>query len=58
VELFDEKKFGKMVAIKGQNFIDVDLKDAVGFLKRVERNSEEVKAAVSVGMSFGNSEVG
>ncbi len=58
VELFEEKKFGKMVAIRGQNFIEVDLKDAVGFLKRVERDSEEVKAAVNVGMSFGNSEVG
>lgn len=58
IELFENKKFGKMVAIKGQEFVDVELKDAVGFLKRVNSDSDEVKTAISVGMSFGNSEVG
>ncbi|MEF3279894.1 MAG: 6-phosphofructokinase [Elusimicrobiota bacterium] len=57
IEIFEEKRFGKMVAIKGQDFVDVDLKDAVGSLKRVDPASFEVKSALNVGMSFGNSKV-
>jgi 6-phosphofructokinase 1 len=55
--MVEEKKFGKMVAIKGQEFIEVDLKDAIGQLKRVDKNSFEVKSAISIGMSFGNKEI-
>jgi len=56
--LVEERRFGRMVAIKGQDFVDVDLKDAIGQLKRVDRNSFEVKSALSIGMSFGNREIG
>jgi len=58
IDMFEEKKFGRMVAIKGRNFVDVELKDAVGVLKRVEKDSFELKSAINIGMSFGNSEVG
>lgn len=57
MELFSEKKFGSMAAIKGQNFVGVKIKDAIGKLKRVDKNSFEVKAALSIGMSFGNNEL-
>ena len=56
-DLVEEKKFGKMVAIRGQEFIDVELKDAVGQLKRVDKNSFEVKVSLNIGMSFGNKEI-
>jgi phosphofructokinase-like protein len=56
--LVEERRFGRMVAIKGQDFVDVDLKDAIGQLKRVDKNSFEVKSALSIGMSFGNREIG
>lgn len=57
IELFEEKKFGKMVAIKGTDFVDVDLKDAIGNLKRVNPESFEVKSALNLGMSFGVSNI-
>jgi 6-phosphofructokinase 1 len=56
--MVEERRFGRMVAIKGQDFVDVDLKDAIGQLKRVDKNSFEVKSALSIGMSFGNREIG
>jgi 6-phosphofructokinase 1 len=57
MDLFEEGKFGNMVAIRGQNFIDVPLKDAIENIKRVDPSSFEVKTALKVGMSFGNKEI-
>ena len=36
VDLAHQKKFGKMVALRGTNIIDVDVSEAVGTLKTVE----------------------
>lgn len=52
-EMVENKEFGKMVALRGQEFVSVDLKDAIGRLKRVSVDSFEVKSAKSIGMSFG-----
>jgi 6-phosphofructokinase 1 len=57
MELLENKKMGHMCAIKGQDFISVPLKDAINKLKRVDKNSFEVRMAINIGMSFGNKEI-
>ncbi|GAB4032520.1 MAG: ATP-dependent 6-phosphofructokinase [Elusimicrobiota bacterium] len=54
MELIEEKKYGRMAALKGQNFVSVSLKEAIGRLKRVNKDSFEVAAALKIGMCFGN----
>jgi hypothetical protein len=44
-----------MVSFKDFSCTSVRLEDAVGALRRVEPDSQEVLAAISVGTSFGNS---
>ncbi|NLI09944.1 MAG: 6-phosphofructokinase [Elusimicrobia bacterium] len=57
MDLIEEKKYGYMAALKGQDFIAVKLKDAIGKLKRVDKKSFEVSAALNIGMSFGNEDL-
>lgn len=54
VEMINEGKFGKMVALQGNSITDVSLEDAVGKLKTVDINGELIKIARSVGVGFGD----
>ncbi len=53
VELFREKKYNEMVCLKGNNIESVPLEEAVAGTKRVDPSSEQVRAALAVGTSFG-----
>ncbi|MCX5786434.1 MAG: ATP-dependent 6-phosphofructokinase [Elusimicrobia bacterium] len=57
VELIEKKRFGRMVSFKNFSCTSVKLEDAVGALRRVEPDSQEVLAAINVGTSFGNSKL-
>jgi phosphofructokinase-like protein len=48
-----EGKKDIMVALKGQNVVTVDLRDAIGRLKVVPRDHRLIKSAKSVGTCFG-----
>ena len=52
-ELATNNDFGKMVALKGNEIIGVDINDAVESLKLVTPDHPLVKVAKSVGTSFG-----
>jgi 6-phosphofructokinase 1 len=52
-DLIAHGRFGKMVALKGKDIVAVDLKDAVGSIRRVRRDHPLIKSAVAVGTSFG-----
>ena len=52
--LFKAGKFGKMVAYKNNEIIEVNIADAVKELKRVDPNSQIVNEARSVGINFGD----
>ncbi|HBZ85977.1 MAG: 6-phosphofructokinase [Candidatus Edwardsbacteria bacterium RIFOXYD12_FULL_50_11] len=54
VELAAAGQFGRMVALKGLNVESVPLQEAVGSLRLVSPDSEIIKAARSVGVSFGD----
>jgi 6-phosphofructokinase 1 len=53
VELFREKRFNEMVCLRGNKIESVPLDIAVDGTKRVDPNSEQVRAAIAVGTSFG-----
>jgi len=53
VELFTAGLFNKMVCLKGNRIEAVDLAEAVQGVKLVDPQSEQVKAAIAVGTSFG-----
>ncbi|MEA3306322.1 MAG: ATP-dependent 6-phosphofructokinase [Elusimicrobiota bacterium] len=57
VEMAGNKKFGRMASFRKFQFTDVKIKDAIKKLKRVSPKSHEIKMAVNVGMSFGNTEI-
>ncbi len=54
MEVFKSGKFGRMVALRGWDIVDVSLKEAVARLKKVDPSSEEVRIARSVGTCFGD----
>lgn len=54
VDLAANGQFGRMVALKGLNVESVPLQEAVGSLRRVSPESEVIRAARSLGVSFGN----
>jgi len=54
VDLLMQERFGRMVSLRGQDIVSVDLKDAVSRLRRVDPKGEEIRAARSVGTSFGD----
>jgi 6-phosphofructokinase 1 len=56
VELIAEKKFGYMVALKRMDINEVKISDAIKNLHRVTSDNEEIKVALGVGTSFGNSD--
>ena len=54
IKLAAEKKFGKMVALKGNEIVAVDIEDAISKQKLVKPNNQAVLAAKAVGISFGD----
>lgn len=53
VELFVAGLYNRMVCLKGNRIDSVDLGEAVAGTKHVDPNSEQVRAALAVGTSFG-----
>jgi 6-phosphofructokinase 1 len=53
VELVAKGRTGRMVAIRGENIVDLPLADVVGKNKTVDPDGEEVRAIEAVGVSFG-----
>ncbi len=53
VELFREGKYNEMVCLRGYDIESAPLEEAVAGTKRVDPSSEQVRAALAVGTSFG-----
>jgi len=53
-DLIGQKKFGKMVALRGDEIVDVNISDAVSNPKYVDPTGEMVMTARSLGVSFGD----
>ena len=56
-ELLEQKQFGQMVSFRHYGFSGVSIARAVGKLRRVSPASQEVRTALAVGTSFGNSRI-
>jgi ATP-dependent phosphofructokinase / diphosphate-dependent phosphofructokinase len=54
VELIAAGEFGKMVALRGEQVVAVDIETACGQVKLVEPNGDLVKTAKAVGICFGD----
>lgn len=54
VEAFARGAYGTMVSLRGSNIVAVPMIDAIEKLKNVDPDSDIVKAAKAVGMSFGD----
>ncbi len=54
VDLIAEGGFGKMVCLRGEHVLAVDIADAVGHCKTVDPNGELVCAARAIGICFGD----
>jgi 6-phosphofructokinase 1 len=53
IELAAEKKFGRMVALKGNEVKNVKIEEAIGKQKLVQPNNQAVRTARAIGISFG-----
>lgn len=53
IELAAEKKFGRMVALKGDEIKNVKIEDAIVRQKLVQPNNQAVRTAKAIGISFG-----
>jgi 6-phosphofructokinase 1 len=53
VDLIAEQGFGKMVALRQESVVFVDICEAIGRLKTVDPEGELVKTAKSIGINFG-----
>lgn len=53
IELAAEKKFGRMVALKGNEVKNVKIEEAIGKQKLVQPNNQAVQTAKAIGISFG-----
>jgi hypothetical protein len=49
-----QKQFGKMVALKGQTIVAIDLKDVCDRQKFVDPKGEIVTTAKEIGICFGD----
>ncbi|MBK5259818.1 MAG: ATP-dependent 6-phosphofructokinase [Thermoanaerobaculia bacterium] len=47
-------EFGRMVALRGENIVSVPIRDAISNPKLVDTQSQLVKTALSLGVSFGD----
>lgn len=57
IQLADKKEFGMMAALKGTEIVAVSIKEAIKKQKLVKMDSQAVRAAKAVGVSFGNKKV-
>lgn len=57
VDLILAGKTQNMVSLRGQDIVDVPIKDAIAKLKTVDPDGQEVHTALNVGMSFGSNVV-
>jgi phosphofructokinase-like protein len=55
VDLIEKGMFGRMVAFSGYGCGSVNLAEAIGKLRRVEPDCAELRTALSIGATFGNS---
>lgn len=53
IELAAEKKFGRMVALKGSEVKNVKIEDAISHQKLVKPDNQAVRTARAIGISFG-----
>ncbi len=56
-ELLAKKRFGQMVSFRDYGFTAVSIAEAVGKLRRVQPGAQEVRTALALGVSFGNSRI-
>ena len=54
VELIENKKFGHMTALRPPNIVSVSIKKAISKMKKVPADSDVVRSARSLGISFGD----
>ena len=54
VDLVMQRKFGKMVCLRGLKIEDIPLKNVQGDQRKVFPNGDLVKTARSIGVSFGD----
>ena len=54
VELIARGEFGKMVALRGEQIVTVDVAEVCGKMKKVDPGSELVRTAKSIGVCFGD----
>jgi 6-phosphofructokinase 1 len=54
VDLINEEKFGQMVCLNGSQISSVPIADAVGTIKYIDPECELVRAAKSIGLTFGD----
>ncbi len=55
VDLIEKGLFGRMVSFSGYGCASVSLSEAIGKLRRVEPDCAELRTALSIGATFGNS---
>lgn len=53
VDLIEQEKYGRMVALRGRSVIDVEISDAVNALNLVDPAGDLVKSAEALGIMFG-----
>ncbi len=53
IELAAEKKFGRMVALKGSEIKNVKIEEAISRQKLIQPNNQSVRTARAIGISFG-----
>ena len=54
VELIADAEFGKMVALRGDSIVPVDMADAIGKLKTVRPDGELARTVRAIGLGFGD----
>ena len=54
VDLIAQGQFGKMVCLRGDRILSVDITEAIGRMKAVDPAGELVATAKSVGIGFGD----
>jgi ATP-dependent phosphofructokinase / diphosphate-dependent phosphofructokinase len=54
VELVASEQFGRMVALRGQDIVNVPIRDAVGSVRKVPQDHQLVRQAREIGVCFGD----
>ena len=53
LQLFDDKRFGRVVCLKGDSLTDISYKDATGKIQPVDTDYDLIHAVESTGVNFG-----